>query len=249
MSAFTLKLIAMLFMLLDHVHSYLNFGPNWVSLLSRFVAPLFVYFLVEGFYYTHNRKKYAARLYIAAVIMFIGNAIINYSFHNVNLFTGRFDFYSLIDGNNILLTLALFFSILTFIERSKQKEKRIVSIIGIVLFSFLSTMSEGGMYLLPILFIFYFLYGNKRKICIGVIITSLIFFLSVYAFYMGTDVTTSLFDVLCYNSEWMMGTVCIPILLYNGERGYTSKFSKWLFYIFYPVHLWIIYILMNMFFR
>ncbi|MBD5549290.1 MAG: hypothetical protein HDQ97_18205 [Lachnospiraceae bacterium] len=33
------------------------------------------------------------------------------------------------------------------------------------------------------------------------------------------------------------------ILLYNGERGPKSNFNKYFFYIFYPVHLWIIAII------
>lgn len=54
---FTLKLIALAFMVLDHVHTYLGVGPEWISLLPRFVAPLFVYFLVEGFFHTHNLEE------------------------------------------------------------------------------------------------------------------------------------------------------------------------------------------------
>ncbi|MEA4876090.1 TraX family protein [Anaerorhabdus sp.] len=33
------------------------------------------------------------------------------------------------------------------------------------------------------------------------------------------------------------------IYLYNGERGPNTKFSKYIFYIFYPVHIWILYII------
>ena len=33
------------------------------------------------------------------------------------------------------------------------------------------------------------------------------------------------------------------ILLYNGERGPKTKFSKYFFYIFYTIHIWVIYII------
>ena len=33
------------------------------------------------------------------------------------------------------------------------------------------------------------------------------------------------------------------IYLYNGEAGKSSKFSKWFFYWFYPVHLGIVYLI------
>ncbi|MBM7710262.1 TraX family protein [Enterococcus lemanii] len=56
-TSFNLKIIAILFMVIDHVYSYLGsfIGlPRWTSLLGRFIAPLFVFFLVEGFLYTRS---------------------------------------------------------------------------------------------------------------------------------------------------------------------------------------------------
>ncbi|WP_230203571.1 TraX family protein [Bacillus massiliigorillae] len=31
------------------------------------------------------------------------------------------------------------------------------------------------------------------------------------------------------------------ILLYNGESGVNNTFTKYMFYFFYPLHLWAIY--------
>ncbi|MCL2052147.1 MAG: TraX family protein [Lachnospiraceae bacterium] len=31
------------------------------------------------------------------------------------------------------------------------------------------------------------------------------------------------------------------MFLYNGERGSESALAKYFFYVFYPLHLWIIY--------
>lgn len=52
-----LKLIAVFFMIFDHIYSYLFLGvlPAWFSLIARFVTPLFVYMLVEGF--SHIKSK------------------------------------------------------------------------------------------------------------------------------------------------------------------------------------------------
>ncbi len=52
-----LKLIAVFFMIFDHIYSYLFLGvwPAWFSLIARFVKPLFVYMLVEGF--SHIKSK------------------------------------------------------------------------------------------------------------------------------------------------------------------------------------------------
>ncbi|MBP3754774.1 MAG: hypothetical protein J6I66_07945 [Lachnospiraceae bacterium] len=47
-----------------------------------------------------------------------------------------------------------------------------------------------------------------------------------------------------------MGTVRpYPIgalLLYNGERGKNIPFTKYMFYVIYPVHLWILMIVRYM---
>jgi len=57
-----LKYIALFFMFLDSVFfAFLGFLPSWIHLITRFVAPLFAFFTVEGFYHTRNREKYMAR--------------------------------------------------------------------------------------------------------------------------------------------------------------------------------------------
>ncbi|QZO08525.1 TraX family protein [Enterococcus raffinosus] len=46
-----------------------------------------------------------------------------------------------------------------------------------------------------------------------------------------------------FNSSWMFVTV-IPLLhLCNGEKGSSSSWAKYLFYFYYPIHLWIIALL------
>jgi hypothetical protein len=40
--------------------------------------------------------------------------------------------------------------------------------------------------------------------------------------------------------QWMMIFAAIPMMLYDGRRG---KGSKYFFYIFYPAHIYVFYII------
>ncbi len=69
-----LKITAMLSMLCDHIAFVLVPAESYPSLyyfmraVGRIAFPLFCFMLVEGFIYTHNRKKYIIRLAVFAVI-------------------------------------------------------------------------------------------------------------------------------------------------------------------------------------
>lgn len=44
-------------------------------------------------------------------------------------------------------------------------------------------------------------------------------------------------------SRWIGGLAFIPILMYNGQRGFAkAKWTKYAFYIFYPLHLFVLYL-------
>ena len=67
-----LKWIALVTMVLDHIHYFFGFTgviPEWFSMAGRVSAPLFLFCAREGFGHTKNRKAYLARLYIFSLIM------------------------------------------------------------------------------------------------------------------------------------------------------------------------------------
>lgn len=242
-SAYTLKIIALLFMILDHIHTYLNFGPNWISILPRFVAPLFTFLLVEGFFKTSSRENYFKRTFFFAVIMQIGNVLINFIFKNTDPFTGKMTFYSLIQGNNIFLTLAVFLLIMMMLENIRANKNRMHSLILLALLSFSVLFTEGGVYLYLILLIMYFYYGDLKKIAIGITAWCLLLFIKTIYSYMNMPADISLISTFSFSAEWAMIFVLLPIYLYSGERGKNTPFAKWFFYLIYPLHLWILYII------
>ena len=67
-----LKTIALVLMVLDHIHYFFGFTgwiPDWFSMLGRLSAPLFLFCVVEGFTHTRNRKKYFLKVYALSVLM------------------------------------------------------------------------------------------------------------------------------------------------------------------------------------
>ena len=64
----TLKLIAMVSMVFDHVGD--NFFPDqvWMRVIGRIAMPIFAFCIAEGFSHTRDRKKYLLRMGVFAVL-------------------------------------------------------------------------------------------------------------------------------------------------------------------------------------
>ncbi len=218
-------------MLLDHIwFSFPNMLPTWIHGITRCVAPMFGYFLIEGFYYTKNRFKYGLRLFLWSIFMFLGNIIINIIFIDKMITV----------HNNIFFTLFISFIIILlfdYIKRVKNIKKFILIFINIFFTIFGMIFTEGGICLIPFIIITYFFKQNFKKLFVGYIILSIILFTQSFYIYPTFKET---FDMLMFNSDFLFILVIPFILIYNGERGLNNKFSKYLFYVFYPLHLWIL---------
>ena len=62
-----LKTIALVLMVLDHLHYFFEFTgmvPVWFSMLGRLSAPLFLFCTAEGFAHTHDRRAYVFRIWL-----------------------------------------------------------------------------------------------------------------------------------------------------------------------------------------
>ena len=236
LDSYRLKLIALVFMILDHVHTYIfHSQPAFVSLITRFVAPLFLYLMIDGFYHTRSRKKFLIRLFVAGIIMQLGNTAINELFHYLD--PQKYNYY--LPWNNIFLTLAFLFAFVWCLENIRQRNKKILNIFLALITAVLSIFCEGGIYLLPIAFVIWFFHGKRHLQFAGIsawCIFLLVFGLSCYF----KENPCDLYHSLCYDPQWAMISVIPFILLYNGKRGKNTAFSKNLFYVIYPLHLWIL---------
>jgi hypothetical protein len=234
LDGFQIKVIALMVMLLDHLYfAFPKIFPLWFHPLSRFVAPVFAFLMVEGLFHTRNKFKYNIRLFGFAIFMGIGNFIINNAFASKEVAV----------HNNIFLTLAIGLLMINLLELSKKKKgtSKIVLIIGgILLIPIGILLAEGGFSLIPFILITYlFREKIKIKVILYIVLSALLFAMN----YVQYDTLNSTITMLMLNCDFLFITVVPFMFLYNGERGLNNKFSKYLFYVFYPVHLWVLAII------
>ena len=110
-------------------------------------------------------------------------------------------------------------------------------IFGIILVFIGVIISEGGIVVIPFVLITYIFRNKKIVRNILYLVFSLIMLFISYTPY--GDIKTTI-EMLLFNCDWFFISVIPFLYLYNGERGLNNKFSKYFFYIFYPLHLWII---------
>ena len=238
-NSFILHIIAMIFMLSDHLWSI--FFPNQVCLyiIGRLAFPIFAFMIVEGFFRTKNRKKYLIRIFIFAIISEIPfNFFSSLAIREVIIL-----FYPY---NNVLWTFLIALcglSLLEKIEKSKKLNK-IIKFVGKITISFITIMIANfiktdylGYGVITVLIFYFFRERNYRNIFFQslLIIILNVFIMPGYEFpfyFFGNEVfiKVQIFAIFSLAIIW----------LYNGKQGIHNKFIKYMFYFFYPLHLLLI---------
>lgn len=220
-----LKLIAIAAMTLDHLAWTLvpGYSTEWYILLShiigRLTAPIMWFFIAEGYHYTHNLKKYAIRLFLLAII---SHFAYNFCF-GIPFLPFR---TSVFNQTGVVWSLAWGLVLLYIHDKKPWKtwQKTLITL-AVCLITFPSDWScIATMAILSI----GTNRGNFKKqmahMMFWTILYAIVYFIFIdktYAFIqLGTCLT-------------------IPLLrLYNGKRGTCRGIGK-LFYIYYPLHLFL----------
>lgn len=226
--AFTLKIIAIFGMTLDHVGiAFGDYLPLWAkSLLYAFgglTFPIMAYLVGEGYRHTKNFRNYALRLLIFALI-----AQIPYV-------------WALNGPLNILCTLLLGLMALHLIEKSNS---RVISVIIVIIFTVATLFCDWPLMGVPMVLIYYYQKNPLARVIIPVLFPyALIGVQTVSLIMLGYDPLIGLPDVLYA----VVGcSLSIPLLYrYNGQRG---KPSKYFFYLYYPAHLIVIAVIRGLIF-
>ena len=230
----SLHLIAMVCMLCDHLWATIVPGNDWLTCIGRIAFPIFAFLLVEGFRHTRNLKNYIQRLLLAAIASEIPfNLMVS-----GNLF---FPFHQ-----NVLWTFLIAIGMLSVNEkcRSEAIPKRIAVAVTTVVLGALAGVITFADYLhvgvLTVL-VFYFFRG-RSWICF--VCQSLCLYWLNFEILGGLVYEIPLADTtLAIPRQGFALLSLIPIWLYSGYRGYHSKVLQWFCYLFYPLHMLILYLL------
>ncbi len=218
-----LKIIAMLAMTIDHLVSvvYPNYPTDWwiilLHIVGRIAAPVFWFFIAEGYYHTRDLKKYALRLLAFAVIShFAYNFAFGIPFvpFKTSVFNQTSVIWSLFWG---LMALAICSS-----PRWKQWQKTMM----IVVIMFVSFCSDWSCIAVLAIMSIGENRGNFKKQMAGMMV-----WVAMYA------IVYAVFINPVYGVIQLFTALTIPLLkAYNGERGKWTG-MKYLFYVYYPLHL------------
>lgn len=220
-------------MLLDHFGDVYFKQISLMNLIGRIAFPIFAFQISEGYLHTKNLKKYFLRLFLFALISQVPFMLF-YSIYT-NSFTINI-FFTLFTG---LLTIFLYDKITHFAfnsvknERVKALLKYSFSFLIVILLAVFAQFChlDYGFFGIAIIFLFYLFRNNKIAMILSFILACILKYGIPYL------------DSFNLWYIWLTIFTIIPILfisLYNKKQGPKVKY---LLYLFYPVHLLILYFL------
>jgi len=236
LNANAIKAIAIAAMTADHIAWMLFPGypveilPLALHILGRLTCPIMCYFIAEGYHYTSNIKKYTRRLFFFALISHFAYIFASADYSGWRSFL-PFSGGSVLNQTSVMWSLAWGLVMLRIADsQTLRQSAKTLWILLICLISFPSDWScIASLCILA--------FGTNR----GKFRTQMlwmVFYVAIYAavYALALD--------LVYGLIQMGVVLAIPVLMcYNGQRGKDpriNKLLKWLFYLYYPLHLTVI---------
>lgn len=220
LTANAIKWIAIAAMLIDHIAWAFvpmdSAAGQVMHIIGRITAPTMCYFLAEGYHYTRDFRRYAARLFVFALIAQIPFSLFE---------TGRpFSLFPL----NVIYTLFLSLLAIRAWDKIENPMLRALAIAGLCL---LSIPGDWEVFDLLFALVFWQNRGDPRRQikAFSIVAAGMVLFMTLLEAVDGGELYGQLFQAGVF--------LCLPLLsLYNGRRG-GGRYSKWTFYFFYPAHL------------
>ena len=234
----SLKLIACVTMLLDHIGAVIVIDLfyqsrsealldvyNGLRMVGRLAFPIYCFLLAEGVYFTRNPARYGLRLLIGAVL-----AEVPFDLAIFGSITWA--------HQSVMVTLLLGFAMLEGMKRCPNLGTKLLAALLIALVANALNTDYGAKGICVIA-----LFALTRELPYK----RLWQFLGLWCIFSpghlmavnwlgGFSVTVQ---------EWAVLSL-IPISLYTGRKASESKALQWMFYLFYPVHLLVLCLIVRL---
>ena len=203
--------------------------PILLHIIGRLTCPIMCYYIAEGYYHTKNVTRYTHRLFAFSLISHFAYVF----FSNYIDWKSFIPFYygSVLNQTSVMWPLAWGLVMLRIAHSENIREPlKPFLIVGICLITFPSDWScIASLWILA----FGTNRGDFRKQMLW-----MVFYAAMYS-------TVYFFAIdKLYGLIQMAVVLAIPVIrMYNGQRGKSqnvNKLMKYLFYIYYPLHLFVI---------
>ena len=221
-----IKYIVIIAMLVDHIAwlfiPFYSFAGQAMHFVGRLTGPTMAVLIAEGYRYTKDVNKYMIRLGVFALI--------------------SWPCYCLMDYGRITAEFGVIYTLFLSLLAIRVCDSDIHIVLKVLLTALLFWLSRWGDWAyFDILFALtaHIWYDKKEirwtvhtAICIvDVVITAWL---------------VNAYDHPVYYATCELGTLLVApmfIFLYNGERGSKKPFHKWFFYVFYPLHMLVLWVI------
>ena len=245
MTSLVLKIIACLSMLLDHIGWI--YGIVALRIVGRIAFPIYAFLISQGFVHTKNVKKYILRLFIFALI---SEVPFDLFFHRSLIYLGK---------QNVFFTLLL--GLLAIFAGDFLKKRKMIwlSVIPLGVFCLLSVYIKCDYSYIGVTTVFMFWLFSECKILTAISLLVLSIWNGIsYMLYTAMPVLGNIPIVIQTTKPANLQFLqvfrvfsLVPVFLYNGEYG-INKENKTLkntvrygFYLFYPAHLFVLYLFLH----
>lgn len=231
-----LKLIAIIAMTVDHIAWALFDGyptallPLVMHIIGRLTCPIMCYFIAEGYHYTRNINKYTFRLFVFAFVSHFAYIFASNDFIDFRSFI-PFYYGNFLNQTSVMWSLAWGLVMLRIAD--SKRIKSIYKVFLVILICIITLPSDWSCIAALCIMAIGTNRGDFRKQ-----MSWMIFYVALYSlvYFFAID--------KAYGILQMGVVLSIPVIaMYNGKRGKNpkiNKFMKWFFYIFYPLHLFVI---------
>lgn len=233
LNASTLKTIAIIAMVIDHISwgffDFYSWQGYLLHIFGRLTIPIMCFFIAEGFKKTRNRQRYILRMTFFAAVTVVPFYLF---FHEEYAYR-----------QNIIFDYLLALLLLTVLE-SRRFNKPVKVLLSALLV--VTSAVIGGWPVMPMIYVLIFYYADSFKkqtvwFCsttVGLVVFMIIGILlnTKYNFYPMYN------SWVWWDKSYFLGfMLALPLLkMYNGQKG-KYPIGRYFFFIFYPLHLLVLY--------